>query len=989
MTRARSWSLFVAFVALLPVLGIFTTHRIFFVRDLSFFFWSRHLWLRDTIFSGQMPWWDPYVASGQSAIADALNQLVMPLTLAVRLLPSDVVSFNLWVALPLPIAALGTFAFLRRQLDLPAAALGACIFALSGPVVSMLNLPNLAWSVALMPWVLFACEMGPGLVALMFALQALCGEPVTWTATGLLAAFLIFRLKAEATQSNFAATQSNVVATQSNVVASAFRRKTLLLSGLAAGALLASAQLVPTFLAGIRAHRAALATPDFWSLHPASLWETIAPNLFGNYYDAFLADLPWMGALNFGRDPFFYSIYVGPLVLLLAVAGALSWREKTKRLFWVVVAVVAVIAALGGYTPLYPLVRKLVPPLMYFRFPVKYIIFAVFACAVLAAHGWSTILPPKGKDLPPKGNGLPPKGGSHSVGSWLPVVGGLALLGLLLSLATLRMPELVTRRTHWLAVSSHLKDPAAGAAFLARSAPPLAARFFGLLLGGCVLLAGAARQRRVAAVLFVAVCADLAITNAPLNIMMDAAKLAPPSWYRTSAGSQRVYIGGRMRGYMNGGDRDGVPTWQIPAEATAIEGRMELNALLPMAPSGWRVREALSYDLPYLWPAEYEGTVRRFEQASAEERAAFLRRSAVRRCVYPETEQRQFRLVADVGDWNMRVFECNAGATRAYLASNVAVASNATDLSWQREALFDLSLRDDAARVERMPLVSGTSGTPGPDSVQIVEDRANSVTVVATLRTAGVLVLRDTYDPSWHATVDGVPGDMVRANALYRAVALPPGRHIIRFSYRPREFIIGLMISMVTGLMLIVVSSKGSKGSRGSNGSAGFTLIELMIVLAIIGILLAIAFTEYRGMQARGNDASAVGSLRAIATAQWQFASTCANGKYATTLPGLGQVVPVTGHAFLSPDLTSAEAFEKSGYMFQMAAKPLDQAPPACNGAAVAEGYAATADPVKPGVSGNFFYGVNADRVLYVDEQQTYTGNLGESGAANHGGEVK
>jgi len=162
-----------------------------------------------------------------------------------------------------------------------------------------------------------------------------------------------------------------------------------------------------------------------------------------------------------------------------------------------------------------------------------------------------------------------------------------------------------------------------------------------------------------------------------------------------------------------------------------------------------------------------------------------------------------------------------------------------------------------------------------------------------------------------------------------------------------------------------------------------------MIVMAIIGILLAIAFNQYRGMQARGNDASAIGSLRSIATAQWQFAATCANGRYSATLPGLGQPVAVTGQAFLSPDLTAGESFEKSGYMFQMAAKPIDPAQTACNGAAVAEGYAATADPVQPGMSGHYFFGVNADRILYVDEERTYTGDLGESGAPGHGGEVK
>ena len=70
---------FVAFVGLLPVLGVFSLHNIFFIRDLSFFFWSRHMRLRHTLLSGQAPWWDPYVASGQSAIADALNQTLMPL----------------------------------------------------------------------------------------------------------------------------------------------------------------------------------------------------------------------------------------------------------------------------------------------------------------------------------------------------------------------------------------------------------------------------------------------------------------------------------------------------------------------------------------------------------------------------------------------------------------------------------------------------------------------------------------------------------------------------------------------------------------------------------------------------------------------------------------------------------------------------------------------------------------------------------------------
>jgi prepilin-type N-terminal cleavage/methylation domain-containing protein len=965
-------------LSLAPLHGLFTTDRIFFVRDLSFFFWSRHLWLRQTVATGELPWWDPYVAGGQSAIADALNQLLMPMTLAIRLLPSDVVSFNLWVALPLPIAALGMFAFLRRR-DLPpaAAALGASIFMLAGPTVSMLNTPNLAWSVALIPWVLAACSEAAGAsaagravrVAIAFALQALCGEPVTWVATGALAlGGQVYELAVGGARSTPASRPGpgDRPVSRPGPGSRRFLDLTPVAGGLLMGALLAAAQLMPTLLAGIRANRAGIATPDFWSLHPVSLWEVLAPNLFGNYYDAFLADLPWMGALNFARDPFFYSIYVGPIVLLLAVLGAAGAFRRNA--FWVVVALVAVAAALGGYTPFYPLVRKLVPSLMYFRFPVKYIVFAVLACAVLAAEGFAGRAAANRRSI-----------------AW--AAGGVALTALLLSLAAFGMPDVMTVAAHWLARSTHLKDASAGAEFLTRSAPPLLARASALLLAGSLLVVAAERRRQLLAVLFAAVCADLAVTHLRLNLTMPVAQLSPPAWYTSAAGSQRLYIGGRVRGYMNTKDPDGTPEWQIPVAATAVEGRMELNAQLPMAPSGWRVREALSYDLPYLWPAEYEATVRRFEDASRDERAAFLRRSGVRRCVFPQKEDRQFRPIADVRDWNMQVFECDPGATRVFVPPAVAVAPDPADLAWQREALFDPALPDDVARVPAMPAPAGRPGTPEPPSVRIVHDGAMTVILEATLRESGLVVLRDSFDPSWRAEADGLPAEIVRVNGRYRGVALPPGRHVIRFTYRPRDLAPGLSISVTSGLALFALSWF-SRRSR-TRTQRGFTLIELMIVMAIIGVLLAIAFTEYRGMQARGNDASAVSSLRSIAAAQWQFALTCGNLKYVTVLSDLARPIPSTGEAFLSPDLTAVTPFEKSGYMFQMTAKALEEVPPACNGAPVAAGYAATADPARPGVTGNYYYGVNADRILYIDQEATFTGNLAESGAAGHGREIK
>src|SRR5439155_8571936 len=88
--------------------------------------------------------------------------------------------------------------------------------------------------------------------------------------------------------------------------------------------------------------------------------------------------------------------------------------------------------------------------------------------------------------------------------------------------------------------------------------------------------------------------------------------------------------------------------------------------------------------------------------------------------------------------------------------------------------------------LEEEPRFAAPGSPAAEEGVRLVAYEPDRVEVDAQLTRAGFLVVTDTHYPGWRADVDGVAVRNLRADYLFRAVALGPGEHRVVFRYQPR-----------------------------------------------------------------------------------------------------------------------------------------------------------------------------------------------------------
>jgi hypothetical protein len=145
------------------------------------------------------------------------------------------------------------------------------------------------------------------------------------------------------------------------------------------------------------------------------------------------------------------------------------------------------------------------------------------------------------------------------------------------------------------------------------------------------------------------------------------------------------------------------------------------------------------------------------------------------------------------------VYENSRALPRAFVVPHAAPLP---DRPRVLEALTTTDFRDLVLLEGAPPAADGPAGSSGAAAIE--QYLPNRVAVRVAGDGPGYLVLTDAWSPGWDCTVDGAAAPVYRADYLFRAVAVPAGEHEVVFTFAPRSYQLGRLI---TGLAVVLAAA--------------------------------------------------------------------------------------------------------------------------------------------------------------------------------------
>lgn len=765
--------------------------RVFFQRDvLSYWYPQVESLVRTVARDHELPLWNRDFGFGMPMLEDPGYQVFYPPTW-LNFLVEPPVYYTGFVAAHCLLGGAGLLVLaLRLGLPSRAAFVSAVAWSAGGPFLSAANLNHHFAGAAWMPWVLVALDRalrrgtvssaaGLGLVA---GLQILAGSGDMSLATAALGAGWLLHYCCSGVQPPM---RSLGRVARLAGVAAAF------------GVALAAAQLLPTLALVNSSPRAALdpATNLYWSVHPLSLLDVVV--------DRAVADFPMNSGIRAvlfeGRQPLLVSLYLGlPGVLLGLFALAAPASRRTA--WWILAGVAAALLfALGRHAPLAPLLVKL-PLLSLFRYPAKAMIPASLLWALLVGLGvqaWSSDLGP------------PERRRARALACLAAVLGVLELAA---SRWVWSKPEMLR--------SLAVAGPAAGEDLAGLVNALRGAGVVAVLAGGLWLARSLhARAREgLSAALLLLLLGDWVARGKTVN------PLAPPDLYHHKP-ALLTLLAGRGEGARIFADLypgafafepvRGPAGWERwPSAALGA-----LDAIRPPVGARWGIRGSFDGDFTGLGPpAQTALTQLLLRDRTTPLAHTLLVLGGVDYVI--GLSEKPFEGLQPVGEFQsvfaspLRVFRVEGTLPKVYM---VAQARFALGAAAAQAALADPGFDPHAEVVleaaprpqERVPRLEG--------ALRVLEQRSDLLRLSVTANAPAYVVVVESHHPGWQAWLDGRPTPVLRANALFRGVAVPGGVHVVEMRYRPALAAAGILLSALAlaaaGCVWLAARRLASRGS--------------------------------------------------------------------------------------------------------------------------------------------------------------------------------
>ncbi|HMN73865.1 MAG TPA: hypothetical protein PKA55_18540 [Rhodoblastus sp.] len=720
--------------------------------DAKAHFYPQFAFLARSLAAGESPFWTPNVFDGWPQIADPQSLIFAPLYLAAAFLgptpPFQLADGVLFATLAL--GALGVFLYARdRGWRAEGALVAAIAFAFGGSAAWRLQHVGQVMSLAWFPLALFALSRALdrrsivwGAAAGLFAAFMVAGrDQVAWLQTIILAAFVAQRAFGGA------GVRANL---------RGFVRP--LVAGAIVGLVCAGPPVLLSEMLAASCNRPEIVFSEVvkGSLHPASLLTVVAPDLYS--VSGPLAYFWGPPSSAWGPTDLFLArnmgeVYFGALALAALIGAGLPLRRADRDMrFFAVVAILLGLYAVGRYTPAFDILFRL-PGAGLWRRPAD----ATFPlCALLALIG---------------GYGV------HRLAAgevkWRPIPVALVVLALIAAAVAV---------AHWKGK-------------LVAAAMPLLFAWVAFALAIALLewiaLRGRARPLLALALIGLFCAVDLRLGNGP----NESTALPPGNFDFLRADTTNATIL-TLREKLAAG------------AAPDRRDRIELAGLGFDWPNA-SLSQNFDHDLGYnpLRLALFENFTGAGDTVGLPEQRTFSKAFPSYRSIAADLTGLRYIATGvpiEQIDRTLKPGDLNfvARTADAWIYENPRALPRVFVATQALAADFDAIVRaggwPDADYRSTVLLSSGSDQTPRrPGTARIAAYGNTHVAVDTDAPDGGWLVLTDIWHPWWQATVDGAPAEIERADVAFRAVRLPPGRHIVEFRFAPFT---GLLRQIVTGV---------------------------------------------------------------------------------------------------------------------------------------------------------------------------------------------